>query len=69
MIQKPLIRILLRYVADKRYGIAVGFDDKEINYAKDTVELLYKGQEQLNTKSQNSVRDFALYCKSRFMIL
>ena len=54
---------------DKRYGIAVGFDDKEINYAKDTVELLYKGQKQLNTKSQNSVRDFALYCKSRFMIL
>ena len=54
---------------DKRYGIAVGFDDKEINYAKDTVELLYKGQEQLNTKSQNNVRDFALYCKSRFMIL
>ena len=51
---------------DKRYGIAVGFDDKEINYAKDTVELLHKELKKLNKTSRNSVSDFAMYCNSIF---
>ena len=41
-------------------------DDKEINYAKDTVELLHKELKKLNKTSRNSVSDFAMYCNSIF---
>lgn len=52
---------------DKRYGIAIGFDDKEIDYAKSTIGLLHKELEELNAISQNSVKDFAMYCNEYFI--
>ena len=51
---------------DKRYGIAVGFDDKEINYAKSTIGLLQKEHEKINETSKNSVKDFTEYCCKHF---
>lgn len=51
---------------DKRYGIAIGFTDTEIDYAKSTIGLLQKEHEKINETSKNSVKNFAEYCCKHF---
>ena len=51
---------------NKRYGIAIGFTDTEIDYAKSTIGLLQKEHEKMNETSKNSVKDFTEYCCKHF---
>lgn len=53
---------------DKRYGVAIGFSEEEINYAKSTIDLLKDEQAMINKISQKSVEDFTAYCSKVFEI-
>lgn len=55
-----------RNAYDTRYGVAIGFDEKQIQYAKDTVPLLKEEMCQLNAVSKKSVADFAVLCSTKW---
>lgn len=52
---------------DKRYGIAIGFAQEQIQYAKETVGLLLEEHMNINRLSQESVEKFVKICHERFL--
>lgn len=55
-----------RNVYDTQYGVAIGFSEEQIRYAKDTVPLLKEEMENLNAVSKKSVADFAAFCEAKW---
>lgn len=51
---------------DKNYGIAYGFSEDEINYAKSTLKLAKKDYEDLMIKAKEETKNFVEICKKHF---
>ncbi|MBU5428781.1 hypothetical protein KQI22_01705 [Kineothrix sp. MSJ-39] len=57
------------YPGEKRpLGVAFGFSEDEIAYAKNTMHLVKKNFEEKNNKCKYSVQEFAKVCKEYFKI-
>ena len=51
---------------DKRYGIAIGFDEDQREYALQTKEKLFAEMNELSLSSRKSVNKFLQYCNEFF---
>jgi len=53
---------------DKNFGIAFGFSEKEIDYAKKTQELALKSYEERNKSGELETQDFVKLCEEYFKL-
>ncbi len=52
---------------DKRYGVAIGFAEEQIRYARETVGLLLEEHMNINRLSKDSVEGFVRICHDKFL--
>lgn len=53
---------------DNVFGVAFGFSENEINYAKDTQNHILASFKKVNLDGVNSTKDFITICKNKFLI-